>query len=149
VSAAKRYARGRHESVRFTFIDPYGRFHSLSPGASSPMASPFKPLLLATYLSRPGVRDHSLQGLGAQPDQPARPGPLLPALGSLDPEPHEDYARYLLPTSSRRSAGAWPTPGPSAGTSSSRAAGASAPGGSTTRARKAIVHGTANAERGG
>ncbi len=62
VSAAKRYARGRAGSVRFTFIDPYGRRHSLSPGASSPMASLFKPLLLATYLSRPGVRDRSLQG---------------------------------------------------------------------------------------
>ena len=60
--AAKRYARERTGSVRFTFIDPYGRSHSLNPGASSPMASLFKPLLLAAYLSRPDVRDRSLHG---------------------------------------------------------------------------------------
>lgn len=62
IGAAKRFARRREGSVRFAFIDPYGRSHSLSPGASSPMASLFKPLLLATYLSRPGVRDRSLHG---------------------------------------------------------------------------------------
>jgi hypothetical protein len=61
VRAANRYARGRAGSVRFQFIDPYGRSHGLNTGRSAPMASLFKPLLLATYVSRPGVRDRSLR----------------------------------------------------------------------------------------
>ncbi len=62
VRAAKRYARDRTGSVWFAFVDPYGRSHSLNPGRSAPMASLFKPLVMATYLSRPNVRDRGLHG---------------------------------------------------------------------------------------
>ena len=62
VKAAKRFARGRTGGVRFAFIDPYGRWHSLNARNGAPMASLFKALLLATYLSQPNVRDRSLHG---------------------------------------------------------------------------------------
>jgi hypothetical protein len=62
VRAAKRYARGRTGSVWFAFIDPYGRSHGLHAGRTAPMASLFKPLVMATYLSRPSVKDRSLHG---------------------------------------------------------------------------------------
>lgn len=62
VKAAKRFARGRTGDVRFAFIDPYGRSHTLNATRTAPMASLFKALLLATYLSRPGVRGRSLHG---------------------------------------------------------------------------------------
>jgi hypothetical protein len=48
--------------VRFAFIDPFGRSHTLNATRSAPMASLFKALLLATYLSRPGVLSRSLHG---------------------------------------------------------------------------------------
>lgn len=62
VDSAKRFARGRAGGVRFAFIDPYGRSHQLNGAQTAPMASLFKTLLLATYLSRPSVRHRSLHG---------------------------------------------------------------------------------------
>jgi hypothetical protein len=46
--------------VRFAVIDLAGRLHDFHGGRTAPMASLFKALLLATYLSRPGVSDRPL-----------------------------------------------------------------------------------------
>jgi hypothetical protein len=62
VKAARRYARGRAGDVRFAVMDLRGRMHDLHGARTSPMASLFKALLLATYLSRPNVRDRGLHG---------------------------------------------------------------------------------------
>jgi hypothetical protein len=58
--AAKRFARGRAGQVRFAVIDQFGRMRARRGAATAPMASLFKALVLATYLSRPNVRDRSL-----------------------------------------------------------------------------------------
>ena len=50
---------------------------------------------------RAEMKDFSYNSVwGLSRAEPARPGALLPALGPLDPERHERYARYLLKTSS-------------------------------------------------
>ena len=59
--AAKRYANGRSGQVRFMIVDPFGRSHRLHHTGTAPMASLFKALLLATYLSEPNVRHRSLR----------------------------------------------------------------------------------------
>ncbi len=59
--AARHYANDRSGEVRFMIIDPFGRADRLHQGASAPMASLFKALLLATYLSQGDVRDRSLR----------------------------------------------------------------------------------------
>lgn len=62
VHAARRYARQRRGDVRFAIVDLRGRMHQMNGARAAPMASLFKALLLATYLSRPGVRSRSLRG---------------------------------------------------------------------------------------
>jgi hypothetical protein len=62
VKAARRYAQRRTGDVRFAVIDLAGRMDVLHGARTSPMASLFKALLLATYLSRPDVRDRALHG---------------------------------------------------------------------------------------
>jgi hypothetical protein len=57
---ARRYARRRTGDVRFAVVDQFGRTRTLNGARTAPMASLFKALLLATYLSRPSVRDRSL-----------------------------------------------------------------------------------------
>ena len=59
--AARHYANDRSGEVRFMIIDPFGRADRLRQSASAPMASLFKALLLATYLSQGDVRDRSLR----------------------------------------------------------------------------------------
>ncbi len=60
--SARRYARGRTGDVRFAVIDQFGRMQQLNGARTAPMASTFKALLLATYLSRPSVRNRGLHG---------------------------------------------------------------------------------------
>lgn len=62
VRSARRYARGRAGAVRFAVVDQFGRTQHLNGARTAPMASLFKALLLATYLSRPNVRDRGLHG---------------------------------------------------------------------------------------
>ena len=62
VRAARRYARQRRGDVRFAVVDLGGRMHQMNGARAAPMASLFKAVLLATYLSRPGVRSRSLRG---------------------------------------------------------------------------------------
>jgi len=60
VTRAAAFARAREGRVAFALIDPDGRLHQRGGGASFRTASLLKPLLLATYLRRPGVRRRSL-----------------------------------------------------------------------------------------
>jgi hypothetical protein len=62
VRAAQRFARRRDGQVRFAVVDQFGRMRTLNGARTAPMASLFKALLLATYLSRPNVRDRALHG---------------------------------------------------------------------------------------
>lgn len=58
--SARRFARGRTGQVRFAIVDQFGRRNAFNGARTAPMASLFKALLLATYLSRPNVRDRGL-----------------------------------------------------------------------------------------
>lgn len=62
VRAARRYALRRAGDVRFAVVGLDGRMRGLHEARTAPMASLFKALLLATYLSRPNVRDRGLYG---------------------------------------------------------------------------------------
>lgn len=59
---ARRYARGRTGDVRFAITDLRGGVHSFNGARTAPMASLFKAMELAAYLSRPGVRSRGLHG---------------------------------------------------------------------------------------
>ena len=59
--AARKFARSRSGDVRIAVIDQFGRINQLNGSRTAPMASLFKALLLATYLSQPGVRHRSLR----------------------------------------------------------------------------------------
>lgn len=58
--SARRFARDRTGQVRFAVVDQFGRRNAFHGARTAPMASLFKALLLATYLSRPNVRDRGL-----------------------------------------------------------------------------------------
>src|SRR5690349_16057514 len=60
VASARRYARGRSGRIDFDVIDPQGREYGYHPTRTSPMASTFKVMLLATYLRRPSVAHRRL-----------------------------------------------------------------------------------------
>jgi beta-lactamase class A len=60
VAAARRYARRRAGKIDFDVIDTQGREYGYHPTRTSPMASTFKVMLLATYLRRPSVAHRRL-----------------------------------------------------------------------------------------
>jgi Beta-lactamase enzyme family len=61
VGAGERYASERAGDTRFAIVDLGGEHHKFHAGRSAPMASLFKPMLLAAYLSRHSVRDRDLR----------------------------------------------------------------------------------------
>jgi beta-lactamase class A len=61
VPEAARYATGRQGVIRFAYIDEDGRLRGRGVGGTSPAASVFKVMLMATYLRQPSVRHRELR----------------------------------------------------------------------------------------